>query len=834
MNITNAPQNGRSANHYHSYSNNRFNAVIPHSSTPVQQPSTTQRKQLHELSIGELHYSINKWNLLYTEAIYEKEYRHQLNQQYKTRLIDCTVIMLLITLIELLCTVLNYIIYNKSNGMSTRIVLQCVAIGLICLLPMHLLAKQHYNQLQQILLCCQFTLVGVCWCVAANHQLTYNIMQSYILIGFVIVLCIYGCRIMYYITVLCAVTLITITFMVHTTYTVTTHRTNVDYDVIYGISLYVISSGVLLYNTYNKESLKRYLFICESKIECCNKMNQLLKNEAMEMRGHMYVMTLEHYNIADLVSNHSDTLHGINQDSLMSPMELAMKKLQSICATQQYTINKDTFLDLQQIISWLGSSNDIFKPKITEAMHNGNLIIDKETERWINEIVGDDDVITIHDELCEPSDQSIDCNNNEQYTVYTPEQANKTLSIQLHPSSSPDTTHHTLQPPARQSTDPNVLSVYGTHSHSSGLDAGILSRQYSQFSTQIQSSDEKLFIELMCNIDQWDFDVFEIANLTKNKPLLFVGTALFKRYNLIQTYKIDRIKLTNFLTNIENGYSKTCPYHNSIHAADVVRTVHYFIQKKHHTYLTQHEIFSIIFASIIHDYNHAGLNNNYYINTSHQLAILYNDRSVLENMHTAKSFELCNHKDNNIFENIDRNLYSQLRKTIIELVLSTDLALHFDILGQFKNIYQSNNLVQNEKNEKNRLLILKMAIKCSDLNHSAKNLLLHQKWSNRIAEEFYRQGDEERRLNLSISPFMDRQKTNLPKSQLGFLDFLAIPLFSIYCKYLDINDNELLPCMYNINANREYWNQLDQQNMTIEKQLTNSTSHKQDKDQQHR
>ena len=35
-----------------------------------------------------------------------------------------------------------------------------------------------------------------------------------------------------------------------------------------------------------------------------------------------------------------------------------------------------------------------------------------------------------------------------------------------------------------------------------------------------------------------------------------------------------------------------------------------------------------------------------------------------------------------------------------------------------------------------------------------QDLTLHKNWSLRIVEEFYRQGDEERKRNLPISPFM--------------------------------------------------------------------------------
>ncbi len=42
------------------------------------------------------------------------------------------------------------------------------------------------------------------------------------------------------------------------------------------------------------------------------------------------------------------------------------------------------------------------------------------------------------------------------------------------------------------------------------------------------------------------------------------------------------------------------------------------------------------------------------------------------------------------------------------------------------------------------------------MSHGAKELGLHKKWSRRIIEEFYNQGDQERKLNIPVTPTCDR------------------------------------------------------------------------------
>jgi len=61
-----------------------------------------------------------------------------------------------------------------------------------------------------------------------------------------------------------------------------------------------------------------------------------------------------------------------------------------------------------------------------------------------------------------------------------------------------------------------------------------------------------------------------------------------------------------------------------------------------------------------------------------------------------------------------------------------------------------------ENNPEDKNIMLKMAIKCSDIGHSAKPLNMHIKWSNFVCEEFFKQGDQERELNLPISMYCDR------------------------------------------------------------------------------
>ena len=77
---------------------------------------------------------------------------------------------------------------------------------------------------------------------------------------------------------------------------------------------------------------------------------------------------------------------------------------------------------------------------------------------------------------------------------------------------------------------------------------------------------------------------------------------------------------------------------------------------------------SAIFAAAIHDVDHPGLTNQFLINTSSELALMYNDESVLENHHLAVAFKLLQNPDCDIFINLTKKQRQTLRKMVIDMV----------------------------------------------------------------------------------------------------------------------------------------------------------------------
>jgi hypothetical protein len=162
------------------------------------------------------------------------------------------------------------------------------------------------------------------------------------------------------------------------------------------------------------------------------------------------------------------------------------------------------------------------------------------------------------------------------------------------------------------------------------------------------------------------------------------------------------------------------------------------------------------------------------ISTANQKAIFYNDRSVLENHHLASAWQILLKEDSNFLTHLSKEEFRSVRDQVVEMVLATDLSGHFAMLSAFKNKVLAAGTF-NLDNKDDRNLFWKICIKCADVSNMAREWGLYERWLTRIMAEFFRQGDEEKKMGLQVSPFMDRETVQIPSAQISFLDFICLP-----------------------------------------------------------
>uniref|UniRef100_A0A5F8GRL6 Phosphodiesterase n=1 Tax=Monodelphis domestica TaxID=13616 RepID=A0A5F8GRL6_MONDO len=318
------------------------------------------------------------------------------------------------------------------------------------------------------------------------------------------------------------------------------------------------------------------------------------------------------------------------------------------------------------------------------------------------------------------------------------------------------------------------------------VQAGIfVDRMYRRTSSMAGLIYPPAVIAALKNIDEWSFDVFALNDASGEHSLKFMMYELFTRYDFFNRFKIPVSSLISLAEALEVGYNKyKNPYHNLIHAADVTQTVHYILLRTGLMHwLNELELLAMFFAAAIHDYEHTGTTNNFHIQTRSDTAILYNDRSVLENHHLSSVYKLMQDEEMNILTNLSKDDWRDLRNLIIEMVLSTDMSNHFQQIKIIKNALQ-----QPEGLDKAKTMSL--VLHAADISHPAKPWELHYRWTMALMEEFFRQGDKEAELGLPFSPLCDRKSTVVAQSQLGFIDFIVEPTF---CLLMTATENIVIP-----------------------------------------
>lgn len=324
--------------------------------------------------------------------------------------------------------------------------------------------------------------------------------------------------------------------------------------------------------------------------------------------------------------------------------------------------------------------------------------------------------------------------------------------------------------------------------------------------------DEIVRDPLLGRIAEWDYPVFDLNRLNPDTILSKMCYRVFLEVGLFDAFKIPEPEFLHYFHALESGYREK-PYHNRMHAADVLHGVYYLtsqaipgftqvvpdttdspLHKTTGNFLAEEsygimganfpalELMALYTAAAMHDYDHPGRTNAFLVSTYAPQAVLYNDRSVLENYHAASAWTLfLSESKFNFLVHLDKAEFKRFRFLVIECILATDLKRHFEILAEFNakaNDTDAPGIDWN--NETDRLLVMEMAIKLADINGPCKRHDIHVQWTFRIAEEFYEQGDEEATLGMQVSPFMDRCNPQLAKLQESFINHLVAPLCNAY------------------------------------------------------
>uniref|UniRef100_A0A8C5M9A9 Phosphodiesterase n=1 Tax=Leptobrachium leishanense TaxID=445787 RepID=A0A8C5M9A9_9ANUR len=323
----------------------------------------------------------------------------------------------------------------------------------------------------------------------------------------------------------------------------------------------------------------------------------------------------------------------------------------------------------------------------------------------------------------------------------------------------------------------------------------------------VKSEEEEALAKELEDVNKWGLNVFKVAEHSGNRPLTVVMHTIFQERDLLKTFKIPVDTLVTYLMTLEDHYHADVAYHNNIHAADVAQSTHVLLSTPAlEAVFTDLEILAAIFASAIHDVDHPGVSNQFLINTNSELALMYNDSSVLENHHLAVGFKLLQEENCDIFQNLTKKQRQSLRKMVIDIVLATDMSKHMNLLADLKTMVETKKVTSSGvlllDNYSDRIQVLQNMVHCADLSNPTKPLQLYRHWTDRIMEEFFRQGDRERDRGMEISPMCDKHNASVEKSQVGFIDYIVHPLWETWADLVHPDAQDILDTLED---NREWY-----------------------------
>lgn len=300
--------------------------------------------------------------------------------------------------------------------------------------------------------------------------------------------------------------------------------------------------------------------------------------------------------------------------------------------------------------------------------------------------------------------------------------------------------------------------------HSSSLTSAALPR------FGVKTEQEDALARELNDLNKWGLNIFHVAEFSNNRPLSCIMFAIFQERDLLKTFRIPVDTFITYVMTLEDHYHANVAYHNSLHAADVTQSTHVLLSTPAlDAVFSDLEILAALFAAAIHDVDHPGVSNQFLINTNSELALMYNDESVLENHHLAVGFKLLHEENCDIFQNLTKRQRQSLRKLVIDMVLATDMSKHMSLLADLKTMVETKKVTSSGvlmlDHYNDRIQVLRNMVHCADLSNPTKPLAVYRQWTERIMEEFFQQGDKERERGMEISPMCDKHTASVEKSQ---------------------------------------------------------------------
>mmetsp|Transcript_3342 Transcript_3342/g.5900 ORF Transcript_3342/g.5900 Transcript_3342/m.5900 type:complete len:553 (+) Transcript_3342:185-1843(+) len=294
------------------------------------------------------------------------------------------------------------------------------------------------------------------------------------------------------------------------------------------------------------------------------------------------------------------------------------------------------------------------------------------------------------------------------------------------------------------------------------------------------------------DINEVDFCVWRYDTTVTTHQILV--RQMLHRSGLLARFPINDYALNKFIAALAANYHIENPFHNFLHALDAMHCIFLFLRRVQPlTDLLQPlEQLVLLVAILCHDADHPGLNNIFQERAQTELALIYNGSSILESHHCSIAYRLLSSINPAVLGSVPQEHRAPFRQIFTSCILATDMARHDHYMRKITKAVpilreavaaSSSNPGVAKVDQKHRTALLCMLMKCADLCNSTRSFDNSRFWAERLQEEYFLQGDEERERGLPVSFGMDRYADQagtlaaVGRSQVSFLEAFALPCY---------------------------------------------------------
>jgi hypothetical protein len=348
----------------------------------------------------------------------------------------------------------------------------------------------------------------------------------------------------------------------------------------------------------------------------------------------------------------------------------------------------------------------------------------------------------------------------------------------------------------------------------------------------------------------FETDSFELSS-TKQSQLAVFETLFVNKDGYRIPGDPDPARLRAFFADLRESYFWKAEgidyslirkqYHTFTHAMDVMITTHALLRSGGGVYLSSGEQAVLVLAALGHDSMHTGANNTFLINSKHPYFLETGADSLQEKRSVKHVMTLLDkHEILVVKEGVDKELQDEIiaaRNLIEQAILWTDITRHKEQMEKVsavvpqlhdslrkarasgsghqeksKGATAADLVLQMEVHsslpEKTRVLLGSFLLHVADISNPGRDWATCERWAGLVMNEFFSQGDLEKKLGLPVSMNCDREKVLVPFAQIGFGKFVIRDLYALLSQALHFGGNYLLD---NFEVNQRKWREIEEE-----------------------